>query len=240
MVYLSLILPTYNESKNIKKLVPELFGFLKKNRLDAEILVVDDNSPDKTWKIAQEMKKKYSNIRVIVRKEKEGIGAALKEAYDKANGKILLSMDADLSLDIKEIPLLLNEIENGCDMVIGSRYMTGSYFQKKSPIIKARGIISKWGNKYISIITQTPVSDFSLNFRAMKKEVWKKINPRNKKNFFLAEMIIQAHLKGFKVKSIPATFKERSYGESKTKVFNQFLVFLFKSLKYAFFLRWLH
>ena len=240
MVYLSLILPTYNEGENIKKLIPELAGFLKKNRIGSEIIVVDDNSPDRTWEIAEKMKNKYPNVRVIIRKKKEGIGAALEEAYNTAKGEILLSMDADLSLDVKEIPSLLEEIKKGNDLVIGSRYMTGSYFQKKSTAIKARGIISKWGNKYIAAITQTPVSDFSLNFRAMKKDVWKKINPRNKKNFFLAEMIIQAHIKGFRVKSIPAAFRERSYGESKTRVFNQFLVFLFKSTKYAFFLRWLY
>ncbi|MEM0360072.1 MAG: glycosyltransferase [Candidatus Diapherotrites archaeon] len=240
MKRLSLILPTYNESENIRKLVPQLEAFFKKNRLDAEILVVDDNSPDKTWKVAQNLNKKYGNIRVLRRKQKEGVGAALKEAYDKANAKILLSMDADLALEVEEIALLLKEIDSGHDMVIGSRFEKGSFFEKKSNIIKLRGIISDWGNKYLSLITCTPVSDFSLNFRAMKSEVWKKIKPTDKRNFFLAEMIIQAKIAGFKVKSVPATFRERSYGESKTKVANQFFVFFFKALKYAFPLQWVY
>jgi dolichol-phosphate mannosyltransferase len=220
--------------------VPQLEAFFKKNRLDAEILVVDDNSPDKTWKVAQGLNKKYGNVRTLIRKKKEGVGAALKEAYDKADAKVMLSMDADLSLDINEIPLLLKELDNGYGMVIGSRFMKGSRFEKKSPIIRLRGIISDWGNKYISIITLTPISDFSLNFRAMKREVWQKINPTDKRNFFLAEMIIQAKIAGFKVKSVPATFKERSYGQSKTKVANQFFVFLFKALKYAFPWQWVY
>ncbi|MFH1234467.1 MAG: glycosyltransferase, partial [Candidatus Diapherotrites archaeon] len=212
MRQLSVILPTYNESENIRKLVPQLEAFFKKSKIDAEILVVDDNSPDKTWKVAQGLNKKYGNIRVVIRKQKEGVGAALKEAYDKADAKVMLSMDADLSLDINEIPLLLTEIDNGYGMVIGSRFMKGSRFEKKSPVIRIRGIISNWGNKYISLVTLTPVSDFSLNFRAMKKEVWQKFHPTDKMIFFLAEMIILAKIEGFKVNSVPATFRERSYG----------------------------
>ncbi len=240
MVKLSIILPTYNEKENIKRMIPELHEFLEKNRISGEIIVADDNSPDKTWKQAEEMKKKFPEIRVLKRKKLEGVGAALRDAYNIAKGDLILSMDADCALEVKEISRLLKGIDGGFDLVIGSRFMSKSKFQKTSLVIRLRGIISKWGNLYTSLVTLTPINDFSLNFRVMKKEVWKKIDPPDNRNFFLAEMAILAKIKGFKVKSVPVSFKERTYGQSKTRVLNQFVVFLFKTLKYAFFLQWLY
>jgi len=155
MVKLTIILPTYNERENIRKMVPELHSFLKENKLSGEIIVADDDSPDKTWELAEQMKKKYPEVRVLRRKKLEGIGAALRDAYDTAKGDLILSMDADCALEVKEISRLLKGIDDGFDLVIGSRFMSKSKFQKKSFVVRLRGVISKWGNLYTSLVTET-------------------------------------------------------------------------------------
>ncbi len=232
MPELSIILPTYNEAKNIAKLIPQLEGVIRKNKLDAEIIVADDNSPDGTANIAKELNKKYGNIRVLLRKKKEGVGAAVRDAYNFAKGKLLLSMDADLQLKASDIMKLLAYIPE-YDMVIGSKYLEPQRYQKRSITSFLRYLISKYGNRYLGLITGTPFRDFSLNFRVLKRKVWQSIEPKDKRNFFFVEMIVQAYRKGFKIKEIPVEFKERPYGKSKTKVLNQIGVFLLKGLMYG-------
>lgn len=176
MVQISIILPTYNEAENIAKLIPQLEEVIRKNKLDAEIVVADDNSPDGTASVAKELNKKYGNIRVLLREKKEGIGAAVRDAYDFANGSVLLSMDADLQLNASDIMKLLRYIPK-YDMVIGSKYLEPAKYQKSSTVSKIRYLISKYGNRYLGVVTRTPFRDYSLNFRALKKEVWNAISP---------------------------------------------------------------
>ncbi len=229
MTQVSIILPTYNEAENIAELIPALEAVIKKNKIDAEIVVADDSSPDGTAKKARELNKKYKNIRVLERKKKEGIGAAMKDAYNFAKGNVLLSMDSDQQIAAEDILKLLKHIPE-YDFVFGSKYLEPQLYEKESIASKIRYLISRYGNRYIGIINGTPFIDYSLNFRAIKKKTWKAINPRDKKNFFFAEMIIQAHRKGFKLKEIAIEFKKRQHGESKTQVMNQMGVFLLKGL----------
>lgn len=232
MVEISIILPTYNETENIRKLIPQLEEVIRKNKLDAEIVVADDNSPDGTASVAKELNKRYKNIRVLIRNKKEGIGAAVRDAYNFAKGNVLLSMDADLQLRATDIMKLLGYIPE-YDMVIGSKYLEPAKYQKTYIVSKIRYLISKYGNRYLGIVTGTPFRDYSLNFRALKREVWQAIEPKDKRNFFFVEMIVQAYRKGFKIKEVAVEFKERSCGESKTRVWHQMGVFLLKGLMYA-------
>ena len=115
---------TYNEKENIKKLLENLNHL----EIDIDILVIDDNSPDKTWEILQELEKNSINLKVIVRKDKSGLDTAHKLAfkYAKNNGyEKFISMDADLSHDPNEIPKMI-DILNKSSFVIGSRYIEGN------------------------------------------------------------------------------------------------------------------
>jgi dolichol-phosphate mannosyltransferase len=233
MPEISIILPTYNEAKNISRLIPELEKVVSEHGFDAEIVVVDDNSPDGTAETAEKLNKKFKNIRVLKREKKEGIGVAMKDAYDFAKGNILLSMDADLQLKAQDITELLKYIGD-YDMVFGSKYLEPAKYQRRNFLSKTRFLISKLGNRYLGLVNRTPFIDYSLNFRAMKKKVWKALSPEDKRNFFFVEMIVQAHRKGFKLKEIAVEFKERPYGQSKTRVLNQMGAFLVKGLLLAF------
>jgi dolichol-phosphate mannosyltransferase len=203
---LSIILPTYNESENLKKLVPEI----QQKFPNSEIIVVDDNSPDGTAEVAQTL-----GARVILRKNKEGIGAALKEGYSSASNEILVSMDADCSIHVEDIDRLIEKLDT-CDLVIGSKYSKGS--RAKGFSSKRQKILSYWGNKFFIIIFQLPVDDVTLNFRAMKKTTWQKLNLRQKSNVFLLEMLIESKSKNIKIGQIPIFFSDRFYGKSKTNL----------------------
>lgn len=203
---LSIILPTYNESENLKKLIPEI----EYKYPQSEIIVVDDNSPDGTAEVARTL-----GAKVVLRKKKEGIGAALKEGYDSASNQILVSMDADCSIRVEDIDRLIEKLYD-YDLVVGSKYSKGS--KAKGFSSKRQKILSYWGNKFFIILFQLPVDDITLNFRAMTKDTWQKLNLRQKSNVFLLEMLLESKSKKLKIGQIPIFFANRFYGKSKTNL----------------------
>ena len=226
MLELSIVLPTYNEKENIAILIPTLERILKENKLEGEIIVVDDSSPDGTAEEAKNLNKKYKNIKVILRTKKEGIGVALREGYNKSRGSIIISMDSDMSFDTLVMLDLIKKIREGYDLVIGYKVGYKAQTAKKS----LQGIVSKLGNKFMSIISGVKIHDFTPNFRAIKKEAWQAISPKEKTNVFLFEMVLLVKHKGFKIGEVPVTFKDRVYGESKIRISKEIPKFLSKSV----------
>lgn len=230
MIDVSIILPTYNEKENISILIPQLEEILKKQVLKSEILVVDDNSPDGTALIARQINENYGNIKIITRLKKEGIGAALREGYNKAEGKLIFSMDTDLSFDTNMVPVILKRLNEGYDMVVGNRYSSKGDYETKTLSIKAKKFVSKFGNKFLRFITGIDIHDFSTNFRGMKRETWQNIKTKEKTNILLFEMILLTHYHGFKVGEQRVIFKERLYGKSKLNLVKEAPKFLLKAI----------
>jgi len=226
MLDLSIVLPTYNERKNISILIPLLEKILQENKIKCEIIVVDDNSPDGTSEEVKKQNKKYNNVKLILRQKKEGIGTALREGYNKAKGNIILSMDSDMSFDTIVMLDLIKKVNESYDMVVGHKINYEAQTQKK----KIQKAISTLGNGFMTTITGINIHDFSANFRAMKKEVWKTINTKEKTNVFLFEMILLAKCHDFKIGEVPVTFKDRIYGESKISIPREIPKFLTKSI----------
>lgn len=216
-ILLSVVIPTYNESMNIEKLIRYINYVLSENGINGEIIVVDDNSPDGTGDLVKELMFKYPNLQLLSRKKKEGLGKAHMAGYEKALGDIIVSLDADFSHDPKEIPVMLDEIKNGYDVVIGSRYIKGGKVEDK-PIFNV--IASKIAGLLARIGFGVNINDFTNGYRMFRKEVYESIKmcSFSKGNTFLAEFIYQAHKKGYKIKEIPTTFIERTKGETKTNV----------------------
>ncbi len=212
----SCILPTLNEAGNIEKLIGEIQDVYKKNSFKGEIIVIDDSSPDGTWKIVQKIAKKNPNVKLIVRKVRDGAGAATYEGYKAASGDIIVSMESDLSCNPQDIPKLVNKIEDGYDIVAASRYTKGGHTNK--PLFNV--LLSKSGNKFVSVLFRIKISDFTLHYRAFKRQILKKVNPVEKDgNPFLMEFIVKAKRKGFnRITEIPTVFRNREYGVSKNKV----------------------
>ncbi len=229
---LSVVLPTYNERENIEVLVPELVALFRRNKIDGEVIVVDDTSPDGTYEVAKAFSKKYGNVRVIVRPKKEGMGAALREGYDNARGDIIFSMDSDLAFDNEDILKALEKLKY-CDLVVGSRHTASGGYEIRKFKTVFKWLISKTGNFLLRILSDVKVHDFSLNFRGIKKEVWKTFRTNSNTNSFMFETILLAKYNGFKISEIPVTFRDRIYGESKLRLGRETPSFFLKAMKWS-------
>jgi len=206
---LSLVIPTYNEKENIQKLIKKIQKEFKNNKINGEIIIVDDNSPDGTGKILEDLKKKQKNIKVIHRKEKLGLSSAVLEGWRIANGEVLGVMDADLSHPPEKIKELFELIKKGkADVTIGSRYIKGGK-------IKGWNLKRKLMSKTATLLARiyTKVKDPMTGFFMIKKEVIKSVdlNPKGFKT--LLEIIIKGRYQN--IKEIPITFINRVEGKSK-------------------------
>ena len=211
------VIPTYNERENISRLIHSIAAF----RIPGlKMLVVDDNSPDHTAKIVEELEKKYP-VSVFTRKEKNGLGVAYRDAFTKitsgAFGPLpdyVLHMDADFSHDPKVIFSMLEEIK-GADVVIGSRYVAGGSILDWS---FSRRILSYFANLYARFILRLPYNDVTSGFRCYRTSVLEGLNFAQMSSVgysFLVEMLYRAHKTGVRIKEVPIVFTERRKGDSK-------------------------
>lgn len=221
-----IIIPTFNERKNISRLLPAIKRVIKKiNNWDIELLVVDDNSPDGTVDAVRKITKKDKKVHLLLRKKKVGLGAAylagMKEAFGKLKANVVLTMDADLSHNPGYIPHFLSAVEKGSDFVVGSRYVKGGAIAKEwAP---HRKFLSIFGNIMVSLLLgKNNLTDWTSGFRAVRKEVYKKVRPfisEDKAEFkgytFNISFAHHAVSEGFKTSEVPFQFVDRTSGKSK-------------------------
>ena len=214
-----IVTPTYNEKENISTLLDRLLETFKEIQdFEMHILVVDDNSPDKTFETVLEYNKENPNIHLLLRNKKQGLGAAyiqgLTHAITQLNADIVIQMDADLSHPPELLPKFLDNIKQ-YDLVIGSRYIEGGGF-KNWP--KHRKIISRGANIFGQLTLGLKVKDISSGYRCYRKEVIQKINFEKFKNFgysFLEELLFFAIRNKARTKEIPLIFIDRTKGNTK-------------------------
>jgi dolichol-phosphate mannosyltransferase len=211
------IIPTYNEKENIEAIIRAVFN----QSHPFDILVVDDNSPDGTAKIVQNLQNEFKDrLFLELRKEKNGLGTAyihgfkwaIKHKYD-----YIIEMDADFSHNPKNLIRLQQEcVKNNADLSIGSRYIKG-----KINVVNwdfKRIVLSVGASKYVRLITRIPVYDTTSGFVCYKRKVLETIDLDNIKFIgyaFQIEMKFKAWKYGFKIKEIPIIFTDRVKGTSK-------------------------
>lgn len=230
---ISVVLATYNEKENLSKLIPIIEKIFKKNRMNGEIIVVDDNSPDGTSELARRLNKKYHNIRLLWRPKKMGPGSAHADGYKFAKGDIIVGMDVDFSHSPYDIPKFLKKINDGYDIVQSSRYIRGGSYEVQSFETWKKHIASKFGNVLISLLSGVPIHDFTGSFRAIRRDVVKNVKTESKGNSFFMEFIIKAHRKGYRITEIPIVFKDRMVGKSKLKLGKQSFRMFADLIKYT-------
>ncbi len=207
------VTPTFNEKKNIKELIEKIN--LANEKID--ILVVDDNSPDGTHEIVNNLKNKYKNLHLLKRLEKGGLGSAyiagMKYALNH-NADLIIQMDADMSHDPASINDLIEKSKN-FDLVIGSRYISGINVVNW-PF--HRLIISYGANLYSRIVTGLPIKDATGGYKCWKRKVLENINIDSIESqgySFQIEMSYRAWIKKYKICEIPIIFIDRTVGQSK-------------------------
>lgn len=208
------IIPTYNEIENL----PLITGRVLKATPEAHILIVDDNSPDGTGELADKLSAEHANLHVLHREGKGGLLGAYIAGFTwglERDYQVLCEMDADGSHAPEQLHLLLEQIDNGADLVIGSRYVPGG---KTVNWPASREYLSRWGNIYISLALGAGLSDMTAGYRAFRRELLEAIdfNELSKAGYiFQVDLAFRAVKDGFDVREVPITFTEREYGESK-------------------------
>lgn len=211
------IIPTYNEVDNIKKIVPAIFGHVP----EASILVVDDSSPDGTGEAVEKMRKQFQSLNLLTRAQKQGLGRAYIAGFNWAIEKgfeIIIEMDADFSHrpeDLRKIVDAMMNKEKPVDFVIGSRYVPGGGTVNWGMM---RKIISRGGGIYSRLILGFPINDWTGGFNAWKKEVLQKIGldtVTSNGYSFQIELKYKASKNGFKNQEVPILFEDRRVGKSK-------------------------
>lgn len=221
-----IIIPTYNESENIEKLIQEL------KSLEHHIMIVDDNSPDGTSEIVENLKEKNNNLYLIKRESKLGLGSAYRDGFKAAMNmgyEFFVEMDADFSHQTIDLEEMIKNIDKA-DVIIGSRYIEGGGIKGWN---YKRRLLSKLANLFTQILFGYHIKDSTSGFRIYNRESLEKINFQKTKSdgySFQIEMTYRANKKNLKILEIPITFYERREGESKMtgQIINEAIISLFK------------
>ena len=223
-----IIIPTYNERENIVLIIPEI----KKVLPQVHILVVDDSSPDGTAQSVREMASTISDVYLLERPQKNGLGRAYISGFQWAlqrSYQFIFEMDADFSHDPKYLPDFLNAIKEN-DLVIGSRYISGVNVINWP---MSRLLLSYCGNKFASILTGISVKDCTGGFKCFRRELLEKLDMEKISSSgysFQVEINYYAWKMGFRIAEIPIVFTDRKYGDSKmsTKIIREAFLLIWK------------
>jgi dolichol-phosphate mannosyltransferase len=208
------VIPTYNERDNLSLLVKKLHGIVPR----VHILIVDDNSPDGTGEVAEDLSRAYpGRIFALHRSAKSGLGRAYVAGFRyalEAGYDVVLQMDADLSHDPAYIPAMLEKVLDA-DLVLGSRYVRGINVVNWG---LERLLLSKSASLYVRLVTQMPVTDATGGFKCWRRNVLEAIGLNSVFSngyLFQVEMTYKAFRKGFRIAEAPIIFYERDLGRSK-------------------------
>ncbi|WP_109831359.1 polyprenol monophosphomannose synthase [Reichenbachiella versicolor] len=208
------IIPTYNEKENVEDIINAVFGL----NADFEVLIIDDGSPDGTAEIVKRLQVKFRGLHIIERKGKLGLGTAYITGFHYAldNGyEYIFEMDADFSHNPKDLIRLREACENGADMSIGSRYVSGVNVVNWP---MDRVLMSFFASKYVQFITGMSINDTTAGFKCYTRKVLETIDLSAIKFIgyaFQIEMKFTAWKFGFNIQEVPIIFTDRTKGTSK-------------------------
>ena len=212
-----LVIPTYQEAGNIEPLL----RLVRETVPQLSVLIVDDNSPDGTGKIADQLAEELGGIEVLHRRGKEGLGAAYRHGFRHAldaGYDVVVQMDADFSHDPRVLPQLLAAVEAGADVAVGSRYVPGGSVPNWT---LGRRLLSRWGNTYARVMLRLVIKDATTAFRAYRAEVLEQIDidgTRANGYLFQIETAYRISAAGCRVTELPISFVDRVEGASKMAV----------------------
>jgi len=228
-IYLSVIIPAYNEEKRLPKTLREINEYLRKQNFDSEIIVVSDGSTDKTCQVVESLKSQIKNLKLICEKVNRGKGYGVKIGMLNAKGKYRLFTDADNSTPISEIEKFWPEFKKGADVVIASRDKKGAILDPPQPLFRRFvGEVFKYLRKMIVGLWE--IEDTQCGFKCFKGEVAEKIFPKCKIERFAfdPEILLIAKKMGFKIKEVPVYWKNDLQSKVKFKSMIKMLIDLFK------------
>jgi len=201
MVEISIVVPVYNEEKTLKNCIEKVSEATSKVTNNFEIIIAEDGSTDATYEIAKKLSKKNSRIKVLHHRERLGRGGALKNAFRKAQGRILVYMDADLSSDLSYLRPLIDRIKNGASIATGSRLMGGAVAKRPAK----RDTASRVYNFLVRLFLDSKIHDHQCGMKAFDRRIVLPLLRRVKDNYWFwdTEILVRAQREGLRVDEIP-------------------------------------
>jgi dolichol-phosphate mannosyltransferase len=226
----SIILPTYNERENIGPLIREILPYAPPN---SEIIVVDDDSPDGTWRSVEEMARSFPNLYLLRRLDKRGLTSALRDGIAMVKGEIVVWSDCDFSMPPRTIKDLLEGIAQGQDVVVGSRFVKGGGVQivTGSSDTLCAYLASLILNRFIQMVLGRSFKDYTSGFIALRRKVLDRIPLRGDYGEYFIDLVYRARKLGFRISEIPYLCVERRTGVGKTG--QRFFDYIRKGRKYV-------
>ena len=213
---ISIIIPVFNEGESIGYLLDEVLNVMQNNKLNCELIVVNDGSNDNTSTVLDELTIKIKELSVISLRKNYGQTAAMSAGFDNSKGEIVITLDGDLQNDPNDIPKLISHINEGYDLICGWRY------ERKDKLINRR-IPSKIANKLIANVTGLKLHDYGCSLKAFRKEIVEDIKLYGELHRFLP---VLANIEGAKIKEIKVNHRSRKYGSSKYGIDRTFRVLM--------------
>jgi glycosyltransferase involved in cell wall biosynthesis len=204
IIYLSIVVPLYNEEESVQKLLANILEATEQFDFAYEIIFIDDGSKDNTWAIIEQLKKTTPQLRAIKFRRNYGQTSAMVAGFDHAEGEIIVTMDGDLQNDPSDIPLLLEKMEQGYDIVSGWRKNRKDHFSRVLPSRIANGIIS--------LTTGVKLHDYGCSLKAYRSQCIKPLNAYGEMHRFFPAL---ASMTGARVTEVPVNHNARKYGVSK-------------------------
>jgi len=201
---ISVVVPLYNEDESLKELHQQLSAVLRRMNIRYEILFIDDGSTDRSFQVLRDLKRNDRHIKIVRFRRNYGKSAALAVGFDKAQGNIVITLDADLQDDPAEIPSLKKQIEDGYDLVSGWKK------KRKDPLSKT--IPSRFFNTITSVLTGIKIHDFNCGLKAYRRDVVKNVKVYGELHRYVP---VLAHWEGFRIGEMVVQHRPRKYGKTK-------------------------
>lgn len=210
---LSIVIPAHNEEENIGETIRSIIDEMTAEKIDYEIIVVDDNSTDSTSDVVAGFSSKYPNIRTVGRMPPKGFGRAIRDGLMQAEGDVVATVMGDLSDDPKDLVRCFRKVEEGYDCIFGSRFINGSVV-KDYPLVKL--LINRLANNFIRALFFIKPNDITNAFKVYRREVINAIQPLQSLYFNITvEIPLKAIVRGFSYIQIPINWYGRKSGVSK-------------------------
>jgi len=225
MCRVSVILPTYNESGNIGPLIEEILSYLPG---ESEIIVVDDDSPDRTWEVVADWVPKDPRVRLLRRIGRRGLTSALREGFEQSRGQIIFWMDCDFSHPPDKIPEMIEQLGQ-YDLVVASRYIPGGEERGHS---RMGSFLSRVICGLSALVLSPAIKDYTSGYVGLRRPVLETIPFRGDYGEYCIDLLYRAHKRGYRILEIPYRCLPRRTGESKTAT--RFTGYVKRGYKYIF------
>ncbi|MEK7269516.1 MAG: glycosyltransferase [Planctomycetota bacterium] len=218
---LSVAIPARNEEETL----PETFRLLREGLKvpDAEIIVVDDHSTDGTSRVIEEAARLDPRVRVVSNLRPPGFANAVLSGFAAARGRYVVPLMADLSDDLATIPKMMKKLDEGFDVVCGSRYMPEGIREGGRPV---QGFFSRFVGWSLRRFAALPTHDASNAFKMYRREVLRDLRIRGDSFAVSLEIVVKAHVRGYKITEVPTTWHTRDKGQSKFRIFKVYRNYL--------------